>query len=247
MTADLHHLAAAYALDALDADEHAAFEQHLADCDDCRRDVDDFTATASRLADIAAVAPPESLKSRVIDAVAATEQVSPIAATAERRPEAAAATAADGSVVHLGTRRRRRIGTWLAAAAALVVIAVGAIVVSGTRGGDGVDDVLAASDAVVTTLAGETGTLRVVWSAERDQVAVVGNGLPTSGEGLVYALWAIESAGPRPAGLFEPDDGSVRFVADIDEIEPGAWGVTIEPDGGSPAPTTDILFFGETV
>jgi anti-sigma-K factor RskA len=247
MTADLHHLAAAYALDALDAEECTAFEQHLADCDDCRRDVDDFTATASRLADVDAVAPPEALKSRVMDAVAATEQVPPIAAPVERRPDTAGAATSDGSVVHLDTRRRRRIGAWLAAAAAVVVIAVGAIVVSGTRGGDDVDDLLAASDAVVTTLAGETGTLRVVWSDERDQVAVVGSGLPRSGEGLVYALWAIESAGPRPAGLFEPDDGSVRFVADIAEVDPGAWGVTIEPDGGSPAPTTDILFFGETV
>ncbi len=33
---DIHHLTGAYALDAVDDIERARFEQHLAECEDCR-------------------------------------------------------------------------------------------------------------------------------------------------------------------------------------------------------------------
>ena len=46
----LHELAAGYALDALDDDEHAAFEQHLAECEQCATDVLAFRETAALLA-----------------------------------------------------------------------------------------------------------------------------------------------------------------------------------------------------
>jgi hypothetical protein len=36
----------------------------------------------------------------------------------------------------------------------------------------------------------------------------------------------------------------VLDLTEIDDVEPEGWGVTIEPDGGSPQPTSDILFFG---
>ena len=50
MTSELHHLAGAYALDALEESERAAFEQHLASCDWCTVEVADFRATAAVLA-----------------------------------------------------------------------------------------------------------------------------------------------------------------------------------------------------
>ena len=46
----LHELAAGYALDALDDDERAAFEQHLAECEQCAADVRGFRETAALLA-----------------------------------------------------------------------------------------------------------------------------------------------------------------------------------------------------
>ena len=45
MNADLHHLSGAYAVDALDDAERAAFEEHLRGCADCRAEVDQRTAS----------------------------------------------------------------------------------------------------------------------------------------------------------------------------------------------------------
>ena len=42
MTGDLHHLAGAYTLDALDDDERRAFEEHYPTCDICRAEVEDI-------------------------------------------------------------------------------------------------------------------------------------------------------------------------------------------------------------
>jgi len=46
---DVHNLAGAYALDALDEVERLLFERHLASCAACRAEVDEFRLTASRL------------------------------------------------------------------------------------------------------------------------------------------------------------------------------------------------------
>ena len=72
MDADLHDLTAAYALDALDADEADAYEAHLAQCDLCRGELATLTKTATALAwAIEAPAPPERLRSRILEAAGA--------------------------------------------------------------------------------------------------------------------------------------------------------------------------------
>lgn len=254
MTNDLHHLAAAYALDALDDEERRAFEAHYPTCEICRQEVLDFRETAGHLASVAAVDPPEALRARVMSSIGETRQVSPIVddSTASVPPpvhEPVAEPDDSGTVVDLGERRRRRSLTMvLASAAAVLLIAIGAIVVVGSRGGSDLDDVLAASDAVVTALDpqldGQGGSVRLVWSATLGRVALFGDGLAASGEGLTYELWSLDGDVPVPAGLFEPDDGAVREVLDVDDLDADGWGITIEPDGGSPQPTSDILFLG---
>ena len=46
---DVHRLAAAYALDALDPGERNRFEAHIGNCSDCRADVVGFRETAAQL------------------------------------------------------------------------------------------------------------------------------------------------------------------------------------------------------
>ena len=65
-----------------------------------------------------------------------------------------------------------------------------------------------------------------------------------------YQLWLIEGDSPRSAGLFGVDEAgqSVYLFA----VEPGsesfdAVGVSVEPAGGSPQPTGDIVLFGQQV
>jgi anti-sigma-K factor RskA len=241
MTGDLHHLAAAYALDALADVERAEFEAHYPTCEICRAEVAQYRETAGHLADGAAATPPPRLERAVMDAIAHTpqEEVGPVTAPA-------------GASVSTLAARRRRVAprAALASAAAVAVLVVGAVVLVAQRGGPSpVEDLLAAPDAVVTTLAltpdGDSGSFRVVWSPARDQVAVLAEDLPDPGADRVYELWAIVGDSRVPAGLFEPEDGSVREAVDIDDVDAAAWGVTVEPAGGSAAPTTPILFFAE--
>lgn len=230
MTQDLHHLAAAYALDALDAEERAAFEAHYPSCEICSTEVADFRETAAVLAADVATPPPADLKASVMAEVARTRQLSP------RRTD----------VVQLDQARTRRRGRRaLAAAAAAVVLVAGTVIVT-RSGSDEFGPVLEAADVSFVTLQGEPGSIEAVWSAELDQVLIRATSLADPGDGRTYALWSLRDGEAAPAGLFSPDnDGSVAEVLDVEGLEPDAWGVTIEPDGGSPQPTGEVIFLGD--
>jgi anti-sigma factor RsiW len=94
---DLHDLTAAYALDSLDADETAAYEAHLAQCERCRDELSSLSETATALAWAAdAPAPPPHLRTAILDAAAAERaNVVPLPI---RRPWAFRATAAAAAV-----------------------------------------------------------------------------------------------------------------------------------------------------
>lgn len=66
MSPELHSLSGAYALDALDADERTAFEEHLRVCAACRDEVASFAEVTPLLAAGDEVAPPPSLRDRVL-------------------------------------------------------------------------------------------------------------------------------------------------------------------------------------
>jgi anti-sigma-K factor RskA len=69
---DLHDLTAAYALDALDADEMEAYERHLGQCEECREQLAELNETAGALA-FGAVAPepPRRMRSVILETAAA--------------------------------------------------------------------------------------------------------------------------------------------------------------------------------
>jgi anti-sigma-K factor RskA len=232
---DIHHLAAAYALDALDPAERAEFEAHYPSCDVCRTDVFGFRATLTEVAAANPVAPSADVKARVMQQVAQTRQLSPLL------PE---------GVVDLAQRRRRASFSTLAAAAAAVVLLVGAasfFVGRTTSGGEqfaaDVEQILERPDGRVVTLDGPgSGQFKIVWSDGADQALVIADDLPDPGPGMAYELWLIDGAGPQPLGLLDPaSSGSVRRALTLDGT-PVQWGVTIEPASGSPAPTGDILY-----
>ncbi len=239
MTTDLHALAAAYALDALDDDERVEFEAHLASCESCPAELAKFAEVVGGLAEATGVAAPANVRDRVLAQIGETEQVSASSSSSE----VAAAPVAD-----LAERRRRRfsVPNMIAAAAVVALIAIGAVVISAERGSSEYNEVVAAGDAVATQLDGETGTIDVVYSVELDRVAVRGSGLDDLEPGLRYALWAIAGDEAVPAGLFEPGGGSIEFVTELADPSVEAWGVTIEPATGSDQPTSEIIYYAET-
>lgn len=235
MSADLHHLASAYALDALDAEERQAFEGHYPSCEICRSDVAEHRELAADLAGAVQVPPPDALRTRVLAEIGQTRQIPPIV------PD---------KVVDLAARRRPRTNLLLGAVAAAFVLLAGVVALRGPDAGGSRDLValLAADDVNIAPLQadGVDGAISVAWSETSDQVAVLGSALGDPGEGLVYALWMLDAEGATPSLLFRPDGdgGLVEAIGDLPG-DPSGWGITVEPRAGSPQPTGDIIFLAE--
>lgn len=233
---DLHHLAGAFALDALDDDERQAFEAHYPTCDICSSEVADYRAVAGELAAARAEQPPVALRERTLAEIAGVRQEAP----------------RTGPIDQLAQRRNRRVvPAILGAAAALLLVTIGAVVLV-MRGDDpSTDDryadIVAAADAELVALDGSgEGTISVAWSAERGELAILGTDLATVNESETYELWRFDGDAVHPAGLFRPDeDGRVLVVTELDGA-PTGWGVTVEPEGGSESPTGDVLFAAQT-
>jgi anti-sigma-K factor RskA len=89
----------------------------------------------------------------------------------------------------------------------------------------------------------ESASGSVVWSASLGRAVVTLDGLPALDDDRAYALWFIVDGTPQPAALVDTNDGRVVAIdAPSGEVE--AMGVTDEPAGGSPQPTTPILLAG---
>ena len=235
---DIHQLAAAYALDAVDERERAEFEAHYPSCPVCRPEVAGFRETLSQVATAGAVAPPASLKANVMAEISATRQLSPLL---------------PGVVVDLAThrQRRQRMLRTMSVAAALILIALGAFVVGRRSNGGGNDyadvaaRVFAETDVRVATLNGSgTGTFKIAWSPTLEQAVVTGDGLVDPGTGKAYELWMIDGAGPHAMHLLDPaNGGQVRKPVAVNG-SPTRWAVTVEPEAGVEAPTTAPIFAG---
>ncbi|MEL6650673.1 MAG: anti-sigma factor [Bacteroidota bacterium] len=85
---------------------------------------------------------------------------------------------------------------------------------------------------------------RVYWQAETRKVLFQMSNLPSLSEEQVFQLWAIIDGQPVDAGLMLAD-GSLQLAKPISG-EVSAFAVTIEPSGGSSAPTLDqMVLYGE--
>jgi hypothetical protein len=106
---------------------------------------------------------------------------------------------------------------------------------------DALAELYAAPDAQRTSADVEGGaTATLVWSEELDRSVVVFDDLESLPVGSVYEAWYINSAGSAtPAGTFAGHPtGLVYHLLDGSLGRGGTIGVTVEPKGGSDAPTT---------
>jgi anti-sigma-K factor RskA len=108
--------------------------------------------------------------------------------------------------------------------------------------------VLAAVDLSRVDLAGKelspAATGRVFWSPTHGLVFAATN-LPALPPGRVYQLWVVADT-PISAGIGTPaGNGEMSVVSSPSAPpKPKAFALTVEPEGGSPAPTTPILLIG---
>jgi len=228
----IHLLTGAYALDALPAEECQTFVAHLAECDSCATETAELMATAARLALLTERPAPEQLRATILRAVERTRQLAPVVTT----PLA--------GVVDLDSRRgtRRRwvaaVGGALAAAAAIA----GAVFVLGDEG-DPVGDVIAAGDArTYSSELPDGGAATLYVSASEEAGVITFSDLPDPGSGQTYQMWLLDAeSNATPEDTFDPSASGSASVLLEGASEAFSVAITVEPDGGSSAPTSTPL------
>ena len=252
MTADLHTLVGAFALDALDPVERNEFEEHLGFCDACRQEAGELSATAARLGSVAELQPSAAMRARVLDAVSRTPQHRPTVVPLQPPPA------------------RRAPAVLLVAAAAAAVLGIGVGVqqyqqnqdlqtqqlavdrenqelrsqqVAAARENAMIAEVLAAEDKVVRDSRTDTGlALTVVTTPQSDNAVVSMGDFPQLPEGRTFQVWRVSGDEPDSAaviGQADLDNDGVTLLIDAGDAD--AVAVTEEPTGGSEQPTTDAL------
>ena len=226
MSVDLHQLIAPYALDALEADDRSRFEAHLALCEQCRVELVGFMSTAARLGEAEAITPPAELRERLLAMAESTAQEHPVVTALSQRS------------------RVRRVAPRiaLAAAVAAAVLGIGGFVAEKQRADDlsaersRMAAVLTAEDGAMTVdAASGGGNVRVVASKSHDAAVVLGESLPTLDDDKIYQVWHMEDGKPTSVGLLGHGPGML-YVKGVNAAD--AYAITVEPDGGSPQPTT---------
>lgn len=235
MEAGIHDLTAGYALDALDAEERVAYEEHLAGCARCQEELASFwTVTEALAVGASGPPPPPQLRERIVGAARAERQV----------------------VVPFEARRRRLVPTLGAAAAVAAAAAIGLGLYSISLSGD-LDETRSAlaqqqqaaavlADPGATTVALAAGDGRLV--VARDGRAVLAlSGLASPPAGSTYQAWVVRPDGPVSAGVFTASTGSTLVSLGARVAPADVVAVTIEREGGAEAPTSDPIAASQPV
>ena len=230
----------AYALDCLDEDETIHVAEHLAACSTCQAELLAYQATVAQLALAAPdAAPPLTLKEQLMDRTQPVGQLPDV-----RSPQLSWWQS-------LGMLMRRTTPAWGVVGLVLIVaLAVGnlwlwqrvnqleqrlppagvmhTIALSGTQAAP------AATGLIVISLDGHHGTLVV-------------DRLPELDEAQQYQLWLIKDGQRDNGGVFSVSHegyGSVWLDSPQPLADYSAFGVTIEPAGGSSGPTGEKVLGG---
>lgn len=215
----------AYVLGALPELEVELLERHLAGCEGCRAEVEELQpVTAAMARSVPQFEPPPSLKASLMQVVNAEAEAR---ASAERPRE---------------RRKRRSFGSWLAglqprmaAGMALAVLALGVVV------GVAADQLAGSDGAKTTTIAAKidrrlmpTGDAALAVKGGTGKLELTGAPQPPAGR--IYQLWYQHGKTIERGGTFRPHgDGS--YSAEVPVRDTDAVMVTVEREGGVPAPT----------
>ncbi|GAA1284996.1 hypothetical protein Psi02_32710 [Planotetraspora silvatica] len=247
---DVHALAGAYALHAIDDDgELRRFERHLARCAECSQEVRGLAETAARLGQAAAVEPSPALRDRIMAEIGQVRQLPPLVAPSPRSALSGSPARPWRGLLAGWLRWRPRLAAAIAATAVAAAVVLGVVTVRTQTGLDQlraadreVTAVLAAPDARSTTVPAGAAGGTVVVSRSQGKMVFLASGLAALPDSSTYQLWQIGPRGARSAGLFR-QDGTGYISPVVAATADGATkvGVTVEPAGGSEQPTTQPL------
>jgi anti-sigma-K factor RskA len=219
----IRELLPGYALGCLDAEEGNAVREHLGSCESCREMLASFRDVSDRLSRSVPMAePPKALEGRImrgIDNALAGRRLSPRWLPQFRHPALAAMAAV--LIVALA------IGNILQLIKALPVPLQ-------PRSGGLMTAMLTGTEHAKDAY----GTLVLDPKDNKGVLAV--NGLPPLDGAHQYQLWLIRDGQRRSAGVFSVDAegyGALLLMVPGDFKDFRSFGISIEPLGGSPAPT----------
>ena len=231
----------ARALTALDAAEAHALNEHLENCAECRKELEEWQATAATLALTAdSVEPSPAVRERILSEVRkdlASPQVLPFRSTPRN---------IWSSFGSLGA---------MAAVVLLTALIVGLIVLWQQNGR--MREELALSKQfveLVTTPGARVSELKGIdlgagatASLAYDQnghAMLMANKLPQPPQGKAYQLWFIVGKNPpMPGKTFSPDNtgkGMLKEQMPREAMNSAIFAITMEPESGSSAPTSPI-------
>jgi len=234
----------AYALGALDDEERASFETHLATCDTCAAEVRELRDVAGLLAaGVPQIAPPPALRDRILSEARSVRPISsatlssngyttpvalPPAEPADRRGRPPrrwsvvlpwiVAIAASVAAIVLGQQYRSERTAHSAAEQALASARLTMDSTSAALGRrDSLIALLVAPDVQAVSVAG-TGpspSARYFLDRRASRIVIVASSLPHAASGRTYQLWGIETGRPPVSlGTFNTDS-SGRALASL--------------------------------
>ncbi|WP_294565797.1 anti-sigma factor [uncultured Arthrobacter sp.] len=258
-----------YALDAVTDDERAAIEEFLARNDGLRQAFNDRVRsnreTITTAYAIQEEEPPAGLLEKILSQIPASAPAgidgtgggteAPAGDPAGAAAAGTAATAPGGASAagdELARRRRTKgmwaspATRWLTAAAAAVLVAAGGVTVAQNLGQTSIEqEVLQASDVVTGSyVIPAGGTAGLALSEEEDAAVVTLKGVPAPPEGSVYQMWRLPADGSAPVSVstMDAEDVAGTKVTEVEGISSfRGIAITVEPDGGSPVPTTPVI------
>lgn len=245
---ELEELIPGYVLGALAASERSRVEKHLKDCPDLREQIASYENVAAQLAyTVAPIQPPHALKYRVLEAIKPRFEFSfPNLMSGLVRSPALGAMAL---VIAIG------LGVWNIAAQNQLSqqIAQGQnqiaqdqkLITQLVSERDQIWSVMAYGQGQPRELKGteiaSRSSGRVYGKADQSSFMLVVHNLPPLERGKVYQLWLSDATGDRTSGgTFTLDEEGygwlvVRLTKSLSDFT--NMGITVEPLGGSPAPT----------
>jgi anti-sigma-K factor RskA len=251
---------ALYALSALEGDDRAILEKHLAGCSECRLELEELRGDGALLAlSTIGPKPPARARQRLLDAVAK-----------EAAPTLSQKTRKDGAPT-TATRRSWWGALGWAATAAVIVFAA-----SLWKENTALKQSLASASAQAIQSARELDDLRKIsapliapeaqritlvamktppqpqgkafYLRNRSSLVFMANNMPPLPPQKAYELWLIPIQGsPVPAGTFKPDaHGSATVVNPPlpSGMEAKAFAITVENEAGARTPTMPIMMMG---
>jgi anti-sigma-K factor RskA len=252
---------ALYALNALEGDDRAILEKHLARCSECRLELEQLRGDGALLAlSTVGPKPPARARQRLLDAVAK-----------EAAPTLSQKTRKDGAPTVIAPRRSWWGALGWAATAAVIVFAA-----SLSKENSALKETLASASAQAVQSARELDDLRKIsapliapeaqritlvamktppqpqgkafYLRNRSSLVFMANNMPPLPPQKAYELWLIPMQGvPVPAGMFKPDArGSATVVNPPlpSGMEAKAFAITVENEAGASTPTMPIMMMG---